>query len=132
MSYCHLLSGCGVTNVFHPATVNVFSPRVDAAIGACIFPLGNQAPTVTGIAPSSGFVSGGTAVTITGANFRSPASVTFPDLGRGDAATSVVVVNGTTIKAVTPAHAAGITDVVVMNPDQQTGTLRNAYTYAFP
>jgi hypothetical protein len=41
-----------------------------------------------------------------------------------------VVVNGTTITAVTPAHTAGVTDVVVMNPDQQTGTLRNAYTYA--
>jgi hypothetical protein len=40
-----------------------------------------------------------------------------------------VVVNGTTITAVTPAHALGVTDVVVMNPDQQTGTLRNAYTY---
>jgi len=58
--------------------------------------------------------------------------LTFPDLGRGDAATSVVVVNATTITAVTPAHAAGITDVVVMNPDQQTGTLRDAYTYVPP
>lgn len=130
MSYCHQLGGCNVTNVFHPSTVNVFSPRVDAAIGACIFPFNaNPAPAVTGIAPSSGSVNGGAAVTITGTNFRSPANVTFPDLGRGDPATSVVVVNATTITAVTPAHAAGVTDVVVMNPGQQTGTLRNAYTY---
>lgn len=130
MSYCHLLGGCGVTNVFHPETVSVFSPRVDAAIGTCIFPLDpNPAPTGTGIAPSSGSANGGTAVTITGTNFRSPAALTFPDLGRGDAATSVVVVNATSITAVTPAHPAGVTDVVVMNPDQQTGILRNAYTY---
>ena len=133
MSYCHLLSGCGVTNVFHPETVNVFWPRVDAAIGQCIFPVSaNPAPTVTGIAPISGLLSGGTAVTITGANFRSPASVTFPDLGQGDGATSVVVVNRTTITAITPAHAAGVTDVVVMNPDQQTGTRRNAYSFVPP
>ena len=133
MSYCHLLGGCGVTNVFHPETVNVFSSRVDAAIGNCIFPASaNPAPAVSGIAPTSGLLAGGTPVTITGANFRSPATVTFPDLSRGDAATSVVVANGTTITAVTPAHAAAITDVVVMNPDQQTGTLRSAYTFVPP
>jgi hypothetical protein len=134
MSYCHQLGGCGVTPlVFHPQTVNVFSSRVDAAVGNCIFPASaNPAPAVSSIAPTSGLLAGGTPVTITGANFRSPAAVTFPDLSRGDAATSVVVVNGTTITAVTPAHAAGITDVVVMNPDQQTGTLRNAYAFVPP
>ncbi len=131
MSYCHNLAGCGVTNVFHPSTVNVFSPRIDAAVGACIFPLSaNPAPTVGGISPPSGSTSGGTAVTITGTGFRSPASVVFADLVRSVNAASTVVVNSTTITAVTPAHAAGITDVVVMNPDHQTGALRLAYTYS--
>jgi hypothetical protein len=133
MSYCHLLSGCGVTNVFHPETVIVFGPRVDRAINVdhCIFPLSaNPAPTVTSISPISGTASGGTAITVTGTNFRSPASVAFADLGAGKAATGVVVVSSTKITATTPAHSVGLKDVVVMNPDQQTGTLRNAYTYS--
>ncbi len=130
MSYCHNLAGCGVTNVFHPQTVSVLSPRIDAAIGTCIFPVSaNPAPTVGGIVPSAGSSNGGTAVTISGTGFRSPASVAFSDLGTGGAATSVVVVNANTITAVAPAHAAGLADVVVMNPDQQTGTLRGGYTY---
>ena len=131
MSYCHLLGGCGVTNVFHPQSISLtVGPEIDAAVGQCIFPVNaNPAPTVTGIAPASGFTPGGTAVTITGMNFRSPATVAFVDLGGGKAATSVTVVNPTTITATTPAHTAGLKDVVVMNPDQKTGTLKNAFTY---
>ncbi len=131
MSYCHLLGGCGVTNVFHPQSISLaVGPDVDAAVGQCIFPIvGNPAPTVTSINPITGPAAGGTAVTITGTNFRSPATVAFSDLGGGKAATGVVVVNPTTITATTPAHTAGLKDVVVMNPDHQTGTLRNAYTY---
>jgi hypothetical protein len=130
MSYCHQLAGCGVTNVFHPQTVSVLSPRIDAAVGACIFPIsGNPAPTVGGVVPAAGSSNGGTAVTITGTGFQSAASVAFSDLRVGVAATSVVVVNANTITAVTPAHAAGLADVAVMNPNQQTGTLRSGYTY---
>jgi hypothetical protein len=130
MSYCHNLAGCGVTNVFHPQTVNAISPRIDAAVGTCIFPASaNPAPTVGGIVPAAGSANGGIAVTISGTGFRSPASVAFSNLGTGGAATSVVVVNASTITAVAPAHAAGLADVVVMNPDQQTGTLRAGYTY---
>ena len=47
----------------------------------------------------------------------------------GTAATSVTVVNSTTITATTPAHAAGAVSVVVTNTDTQTGTLTNGYTY---
>jgi IPT/TIG domain/Metallo-peptidase family M12 len=139
MSYCHL-GACAdpppnpVTNVFHPLTVNVIAPRIDAAISganACIFPLTvNPAPSVTSINPASGPLAGGTAVTITGINFRAPASVAFADLAAGKAATSVVVVNPTTITAVTPAHTAGLKGVVVMNPDQRTSTLTNGFTYS--
>jgi hypothetical protein len=134
MSYCHITPpGCGVSNVFHPQSISVaVGPELDAAVNKCVFPVGNAAPTVTGIAPTSGPATGGTAVTITGTNFRSPASVAFADLGSGKAATGVVVVNATTITATTPAHTGGLKDVVVMNPDQQTGTLKNAFTYIQP
>ena len=86
------------------------------------------APTVTSIAPSSGPIAGGTAVTITGANFVSGATVSFG----GSAATGVSVVNSTTINATTPAHAAGAVSVTVTNPDAQNGTLANGFTYLGP
>jgi hypothetical protein len=47
----------------------------------------------------------------------------------GAAATNVVVVNGNTITAKTPAHAAGAVDVTVNNTDGGHGTLINGYTF---
>jgi CTP:molybdopterin cytidylyltransferase MocA len=83
------------------------------------------APTVTGVSPSTGPTAGGTGVTITGTNFVSGATVT---LG-GTAATNVVVVSGTQMTATTGAHAAGAVNVVVTNPDGQSGSLASGYTY---
>ena len=60
-------------------------------------------PTVTGVSPSAGPLAGGTAITITGTNFLSGATVSVG----GAAATSVVVVNATTITAVTRGTAGG-------------------------
>ncbi len=86
---------------------------------------GNPAPTVASINPTSGSANGGTPVTITGTGFVAGATV---KLG-GTAATGVTVQSSTSIAAVTPAHAAGAVSVVVTNPDAQTGTLPNGYTY---
>ena len=83
------------------------------------------APTVTGISPSSGPATGGTAVTITGTGFSSGATVR---LG-GTTATGVTVVSSTSITATTPAHAAGVVDVTVTNTDNQSGTLTSGFTY---
>ena len=47
----------------------------------------------------------------------------------GEPATSVVVVNSTTITCVTPAHAAGLVSFTGTNPDAQAGTLSDGYTY---
>jgi hypothetical protein len=87
-----------------------------------------QPPTVTSVSPNNGPTAGGTAVTITGTNFVSGATVTFG----GIAATGVTFVSSTQIDATTPAHAAGAVDVSVTNPDTQSGTLSNAYTYIDP
>ena len=38
MSYCHLLGGCTSSLVFHPRTVALIQPLVQAAVGSCIFP----------------------------------------------------------------------------------------------
>jgi hypothetical protein len=86
------------------------------------------APTVTNVAPASGSTAGGTAVTITGTDFVSGATVTFG----GTAATGVTVVNATTITATTPVHAAGAVDVTVTNPDTKSGTFIDGYTYVPP
>src|SRR5260370_526215 len=84
-----------------------------------------SAPTVTSVSPSSGAAAGGTAVTITGTNFVTGATATFGGTG----ATNVVVVSATQITATTAAHAAGAVNVVVTNPDTQSGSLTNGYTY---
>jgi len=83
------------------------------------------APTIVSISPNSGPSSGGTAVTISGANFVSGVTVTFG----GAAATGVTVVSANSITASTPAHAAGAVDVAVTNPDNQSGLLPAGYTY---
>ena len=84
------------------------------------------APTVTSLAPSSGTVAGGTAITITGTGFVTGATVALD----GTAATSVTVVNATTITAMTPVHAAsGAVAILVTNPDTQSGGLSGGYTY---
>jgi len=80
--------------------------------------------TITGVSPSSGITSGGTSVTITGTNLTGTTDVKFG----GTSATSIVVVNSTTITCDTPAHAAGAVDVQVFNPAGNP-TLVNGYTY---
>ena len=88
----------------------------------------NPAPTVTAITPNSGVTTGGTTVTVTGTGFLAGATVKMS----GTSATSVALVNSTTITAATPAHAAGAVSVVVTNTDAKTGTLTNGYTYTTP
>src|SRR6185295_3815829 len=85
-------------------------------------------PSVSSVTPSSGPTTGGTAVTITGTNFATGATVSFG----GTAATNVNVTSGTTLTATTPAHAAGNVAVVVTNPDAQSATLASGFTYAAP
>lgn len=83
------------------------------------------APTVTGCNPSSGPTTGGTPVSISGTNFQNGATVSIG----GVAATGVGFIGSTSLSATTGAHAAGAANVVVTNPDAQSGTLSNGYTY---
>ncbi|MFL6214057.1 MAG: IPT/TIG domain-containing protein [Blastocatellia bacterium] len=88
----------------------------------------SPAPSVSSISPTSGPSSGGTSVTISGANFLSGATVTFG----GTSAINVIVSNSTTITATTPANTTGAVDVTVTNTDGQSGTLANGFTYTAP
>ncbi len=47
-------------------------------------------------------------------------------------ATNITYVDPNTLTAVTPAHAAGAVDVTVINPDSQSATLTDGYTYSTP
>lgn len=88
--------------------------------------LWQSAPTITGVAPSTGSPSGGTAITITGTDFVTGATVTVG----GAACTSVVVVSATSITCTTPAGTEGSADVVVTNADTGTDTEVGGFTYA--
>jgi hypothetical protein len=119
------------TTAAHAAgAVNVVVTNPDSQSGTLPsgYSYGNPAPTVSSIAPSSGPASGGTPVTITGTGFQTGATVS---LG-GTAATGVSVGSSTTITATTAAHAAGAVNVVVTNPDSQSATLPNGYSYGNP
>jgi hypothetical protein len=84
-------------------------------------------PTVSSVSPNSGSTAGGTAVTITGTNFATGATVTFGST----AATNVVVVSGTQITATSPAGSAGAATVTV-TVGGQSGSLGSAFTYIAP
>jgi uncharacterized protein (TIGR03382 family) len=86
------------------------------------------APALTAVAPVSGPITGGTLLTLSGTGFAEGASVTVG----GSPATDVVVVSGVLARAVVPAHAAGIVDVVFTNDDNQSSTLAGGFTYVAP
>lgn len=80
--------------------------------------------TLTAINPSSGTASGGTGFTLTGTGLTGATGITFD----GIAATSVNVVNSTTVTGVTPVHAVGAVDVVIDTP-AGGAALAGGYTY---
>ncbi|MFO0723435.1 MAG: IPT/TIG domain-containing protein [Myxococcota bacterium] len=67
-------------------------------------------PTLDGVNPSSGPETGGTRVTVRGAHYVEPAQVFFG----GVEATSVVVLDDSSIAATTPPGAVGLVDVKVV------------------
>ena len=112
-------------------------------------------PSVTGISPNSGSLNGGTRVIIRGSGFRYGAVVTFGGAPGatgtatpGTYATTMAVTKSPTVcgsgvplpcvMATTPAHTAGVTEVVVTNMNPATGvidsgsgksTLSGGYTF---
>jgi hypothetical protein len=76
--------------------------------------------------PNRGPVAGNTPITIQGANFVAGATVTIGGLP----AANVAFVNANQLTADTPAQASAFVDVVVTNPNGQTGTLNDGFGYA--
>jgi hypothetical protein len=83
------------------------------------------APTITSTDPTFSPPTGGKTILINGADFVSGATVTFD----GIPATGVTWISAAQLSVVTPAHAIGGADIVVTNPDLQTGLWANSFDY---
>jgi hypothetical protein len=88
-----------------------------------------NAPTVTGISPTTGPTGGGTSVIVTGTNFSGASSVRFG----ANNATTFSVNSPTQITATSPAGAAGPVDITVTNPGGTSATSGvDRFTYVAP
>ncbi len=84
------------------------------------------APTLSSISPNDGTGLGGFPVVITGQNFQPGVIVNIGE----SSCTGLILTGSTTINCTAPSKSSGGTvDVVVINPDQQSATLSNAFTY---
>ncbi len=84
-----------------------------------------EAPTINGIDPTQGPVTGGTAVHISGSNFLPGPTVFFGQT----LAKSVEFVSSSLVIATTPSGPLGKVDVTLVNSDGQEDTLEEAFVY---
>ena len=86
-------------------------------------------PSVTSISPSSGPPSGGTTVTITGANLEQASAV---DFGSGHPAT-ILTDTATSLTVTSPPESAGTVDITVTTPNGTSATSSaDEFSYAAP
>ncbi|MDF1514309.1 MAG: S8 family serine peptidase [Brevefilum sp.] len=98
-------------------------------------PLIVTSPIVTSINPNTGEDTGSIAVTISGSNFEVGATVKLTKTGQTDInGSGVTVPNSNQINCTfnLTGAAAGTWNVVVTNPDTQSGTLTNGFTVTSP
>ena len=108
-----------------PKNIAVTANGVTSVLSGA-FVVTNPQPANIRVAPTGGSVDGGTAVSITGQNFRAGAQIYLGGL----AASNVQVVSSTTIQAIVPANSAGTTNAVVINSDGTWGVQTGAFTYS--
>ena len=125
--------------VVNPTTITAMTPygsvgsasvTVTTPVGTATMPKGFvyvEGPTMSSVSPSVGSTNGGTPITINGTFLTGALSVTVG----GVAATNVVVLDPTTITAVTPIGTVGPSTVGVTTMGG-TATLTNAFTYVAP
>jgi hypothetical protein len=104
----------------------VVSDEGGASTGGPDFTYVELAPSVSSVVPAEGPSTGGTAVTINGADFESDSTVTI-----GGEATDVTVRSNGEITAVTPAQPAGSHEVVVSD-EAGSSAGGPTFTYAAP
>jgi hypothetical protein len=115
-------------NAAGPSTVTVTNPAGQFASLVNGFVYSAQtgvAPTLTAVSPTSGPATGGTRITLSGANFVTGATVRVG----GNLCTTVTFANTSTLTATTPAGTPGAQSVQVQNPDGRNFTMPSAFTY---
>ena len=85
------------------------------------------APVISSVSPEAGALAGGNTLTITGTGYFTTGTIAV-SVG-GINCNSVNVVSSTQITCTTGARISGVVDIIVTNPDTQTGTLASSYTY---
>ena len=100
--------------------------NVDGKLGSALsaYTYADVRPTISAINPPSG-PTNGSAITITGTNFQTGATVTIGGLPVGD----VAVPDSTTITGNTPGLPVGPADVKITNPDNGTVSSPGGFTY---
>ncbi|WP_344188142.1 IPT/TIG domain-containing protein [Acrocarpospora corrugata] len=126
-TYSRASAGGGGGSGYGPAGTT-FQTGVRSGNGVVIITY-YQVPAITGISPASGPTTGGTTVTITGADLTGATAVVF-----GDTAASFTVDSDTQITATSPATAAaGAVDVKVTTPGGTSPTSgASTFTYINP
>jgi ELWxxDGT repeat protein len=115
-AHCASSNDCAYTG---GATVQVNAPATTSGVDFRLIRL-----RITGVSPSSGPLSGGTTITISGTNFTPQTFVKI-----GDAAATIVSQTPTQIVARTPAGAAGHAHVTVYASPYLFNTLVHAFMY---
>ena len=85
----------------------------------------SAAPVITFIEPDRGPISGGTAVSIRGKNFKDGAKVYFGT----KMASNIQFLSSNELGVITPAASKGSVDVKVVNPDNKEAVFKNGFTY---
>ncbi len=108
-----MTSGCGDGGPVTPTPTNPVSA-----------PAGAAPPLVQQVVPNKVATAFETPVTVYGERFHAEATVTF-----GGTRASVVRAAATELTLLAPVHAAGTVDIVVTNPDGQSGRLFGIFVY---
>ncbi|MGB0591451.1 MAG: IPT/TIG domain-containing protein [Myxococcota bacterium] len=116
----------------HPlGSTDVTVTHIDGASstypGGFTYVTAGSAPEVTSVTPANGPSSGGTQVTVQGANFAVGAVVRF---GTATASETIVAPDGASLSTTSPEAPLGVVPLTVVNPDGQEATLSDAFTYS--
>ena len=130
-----VVSDTKITALSPPQAVGIQDVTVTTPAGTSALSAADQftykppPPTVTGVAPGAGTVTGGTTVTITGTGFTGATKVLFGTV----AATSFAVVSDSRVTAVSPAEAAATHNVTVTTANGTSAlTAADHFTFTAP
>ena len=87
-----------------------------------------EVPTATAISPASGPVVGGTLATVSGSHFVAGNTTVSVD-GTLVSASSVTVISATSLTFITPAHAAGMAEVLITTAGGSSAPIPGGFTY---